>query len=94
VRCGCNHSACALLCVSLTFLRCACIDTEQDMMLSAMPAIVRDAVLEPLSCSDLVQAIMGSCHDLMTPAVVGLGDALIGTRCVGVSWCGKIRMLL
>jgi hypothetical protein len=64
------------------------------MMLSAMPAIVRDAVLEPLSCSDLVQAIMGSCHDLMTPAVVGLGDALIGTCCVGVSLCEKLCILL
>jgi magnesium-transporting ATPase (P-type) len=51
---------------------------DDELMLSAMPDSVREAVLEPAGASDLVLAIMGACHDLMTPAVVGAGNELIG----------------
>lgn len=55
-------------------------EAEADLMLSDMPASIREAVLEPSVASDLVLAIMGSCHDLMTPAAaVGMGNDLIGT---------------
>ena len=50
---------------------------EDDLMLE-VPESVREAVLDPAGCSDLVLAIMGACHDLMVPAVVGAGADLIG----------------
>lgn len=51
---------------------------DDDLMLSEMPESVREAVLDPAGCSDLVLAIMGACHDLMVPSVVGPGSDLIG----------------
>jgi hypothetical protein len=53
---------------------------DDELMLSPMPDAVREAVLEPAGTSDLVLAIMGACHDLMTPAVVGAGNELIGEK--------------
>lgn len=52
---------------------------DDDMMLSAMPEGVREAVLDPAGCADLVLAIMGACHDLMVPSLAGPpGSDLIG----------------
>lgn len=51
---------------------------QDDLLLCAMPDAVREAVLEPAGASELVLAIMGACHDLMTPALVGMGSDLIG----------------
>lgn len=52
---------------------------DDDLMLTAMPESVREAVLDPTGCADLVLAIMGACHDLMVPSVAGPpGSDLIG----------------
>lgn len=55
-------------------------ESEPDMMLSEMSVDgAREAVLEPSGSSELVLAIMGTCHDLMVPSsVVDSASNLIG----------------
>ena len=60
-------------------------------VLARRPSFNRGHGVQPclLDALPLVLAIMGACHDLMTPALVGMGNDLIG-MCV----CVKQRLLL
>ena len=53
---------------------------DGDLMLSDL-AGAREAILEPSTSSDMVLAMMGSCHDLMVPSMIGAGTDLIGKYC-------------